>query len=234
MLWKRFGPQYTQLKETSPLNHLIERFGPPDENKLQISEIPELPRTWFIHEDGTGVLQIQRDRFLHNWRKVKDNDKYPSYENVLKYFKEHLQTFREFCEEYRLGTIRSDQLELTYVNHIPLGEGLNNFSELNQVIPDFSWRNDADRFLPSPNIINWRTGFVLPENTGRLHIIVRTALRKTDNQRILYLELTARGMPQASDEDSLWKWYASAHNWIVAGFADITASKMHKIWERKV
>lgn len=38
-------------------------------------------------------------------------------------FREHLLRFQVFLEEEHLGALMPEQYELTYVNHIPQGEG---------------------------------------------------------------------------------------------------------------
>jgi hypothetical protein len=44
------------------------------------SEIYPMPRFWLEAEDGTILMQIQKNAFLFNWRKREAQ--YPHYENV--------------------------------------------------------------------------------------------------------------------------------------------------------
>ena len=232
-LWDHFKPDYSKLKEAAPLPHLVEQYDSPEDRiKLSTTNIPDLPRTWFIHKDDTGVLQVQRDRFLHNWRKVKAADYYPRYHEVIARFREHLATFKGFVDELSLGSLTTDQFELSYINHIPIGDGWNSHGEIGAVLPDFGWRINQGRFLPPAEVFNWRTSFLLPNQTGRLHVTAITASRRSDNRPILFLELSARGMPAQATEDAMWTWFDTAHEWIVKAFADLTGEQMHRIWKR--
>ena len=71
VLWDRFKAQYRTCQEVAPLAPIVERFDESPGVELAISDKPPLPRIWFIHESETGIIQVQRDRFLHNWKKVR-------------------------------------------------------------------------------------------------------------------------------------------------------------------
>lgn len=236
LLWERFKPEYPKCQEAPPLAQTLERFNdqPSPSIDAGFTDKPPLPRVWFLQTQGNGLIQVQRNRFLHNWRKIHPDDEYPHYDTVIEMFCERLSTFTDFINETSLGTINPLQYELTYVNHILDGEGWNSFRELGKVLPDFDWRNDAKRFLPQSQDLNWRTSFDLPEREGRLHVAARSAKRREDNLPILLFELTVRGMPRDSSRDAMWKWFDLAHEWIVCGFADLTSDYMHtNIWRRK-
>ncbi|MFQ5734475.1 MAG: hypothetical protein ACE5KM_21275, partial [Planctomycetaceae bacterium] len=55
-------------------------------SRLEISQIPDLPRVFFEDESGNWLIQIQRDRFLHNWRVSTDESEYPRYPEVSRRF----------------------------------------------------------------------------------------------------------------------------------------------------
>src|ERR1041385_7253995 len=94
LLWEKFRESYPECKEVDPLLPVIEVF---DGKEPQSSfAVPTLPRLWFISKDENGIIQIQRDRFLHNWRKVRPADEYPRYGVVIEKFRNHLVTFRSF------------------------------------------------------------------------------------------------------------------------------------------
>jgi len=232
LLWEKFRHDYPSCQEVAPLVPVIESFEelPPPE-----IEFPEpLPRVWFLHDDGR-IIQVQRDRFLHNWRKLRPTDQYPRYRKVFQLFQSHLATFQEFLKEVEAGPAIPRQYEMTYVNLIQQGEGWEGIADINKVFPDF-WHNGRDRFLPEPDGINWRTSFPLPERVGRLHMHIQSARRRDDIRRLLRFEITARGF-SITDNGSLSKrqdWFELAHEWIVRGFADYTGSLIQKeIWRLK-
>ncbi len=241
LFWDRIASEYPTSEERAPLTPTIEGFEPAPSAKFQISEVPPLPRVWFIHKSENGIVQMQRDSFLHNWRKVKDGDEYPRYSSVIGQYRELLAAFEEFLKEHGIGPINPIQQELTYVNHIPIGQGWNDISDIGNVFPDHPWNTHvgrslptpAERFLPTPESVNWRTSFVLPEQIGRLHISIRTATRRTDGQQTILFEINARGINKDKSEKALWEWYDLAHEWIVMSFTDLTSDYMHKeIWHR--
>lgn len=233
VLWDTFKPEYSDCSEAPMLVPSIERFGK-TETSVEFEDLPTLPRTWFVQKEGNGIIQVQRDRFIINWRKIKPDDKYPRYHNVIDKFRKYLSIFRTFLEENKIGLIEPLQYELTYVNHIPMGEGWEKTSDIGKIFNDFSWKNDSNRILSNPEIINWRTSFVLPEKAGRLHITIRNAFRRSDNKPLILLEITARGIYKDISTEAMWRWFDLARQWIVRGFSDITSDEIqNNIWRRE-
>jgi uncharacterized protein (TIGR04255 family) len=234
MLWERFKPEYPGCQELAPIAPTIERFGELAQAELQLSDIPPLPRIWFLHDNNNEIIQVQRDRFLYNWRKTEPEDEYPRYRSVIRKFQTHLSKFQTFLGEIDLGTITPVQYELTYVNHIPQGDGWDEFSDIGKVFPDCTWQGRRSRFLPFPEGINWRTSFTLPNFAGRLHVRIQKGIRRKDGHPLLLFELTGRGIGSHTSLDEMWTWFDLAHEWIVHGFADLTAPQIQKsVWRRK-
>lgn len=233
LLWEKFKPSYPNCQEVAPLLLQVEGFGPTAQEP-QLLEVPPLPRIWFIDEKGNKLIQVQRDRFLHNWKKVEPTDEYPRYPTVSKIFRERLAEFQAFLTENNLGTIEPVQYELTYINHIPKGEGWETLRDIGKLFPDFSWDFHRKRFVPEPEAINWRTAFELPEQSGRLHVSIRSANRLTDSRPLLLLELTARGIEKDRSLDAMGFWFDTARTWIVKSFADMTNDQLQRdFWRRK-
>jgi uncharacterized protein (TIGR04255 family) len=232
LLWEKFRPEYPNCQEVPPLMPTIESFEEFPPAEIEIPEIP-LPRVWFLHDDGR-IIQVQRDRFLHNWRKFRSTDEYPRYRKVFHMFQMHLSTFQEFLNELRLGTVTPRQYEMTYVNLIPQGEGWETTSDVHKVFPDFCWQGEKERFLPAPDGINWRTSFPLPNRAGRLHMHIQTARRRDDKRRLFRFEITARGIGTDTSSNAMQAWFDLAHEWIVRGFADSTGPQIQRdVWRRK-
>jgi uncharacterized protein (TIGR04255 family) len=235
LLADKFRTEYPVVKEVLPLAPVLESFGDaPAREMASFDHIFGLTRYWFETTDGNGLIQVQKDRLLHNWRKEKDTDHYPHYDYVIGKFRSCLEVFEGFLDEKNLGKLELTQFELTYVNHIPSGEGWETFDDLGNVFRDFFRRGDKARFLPHPEAISWQTSFRLPEQTGRLHVSTRLGKRKKDEVPVILLELTARGVSPDDKRVSMWTWFDMAHEWIVCGFADLTAEAIQKnVWRRK-
>jgi hypothetical protein len=145
-------------------------------------------------------------------------------------FKDKLDGFETFLSENEFEKLQIVQYEMTYINHIWMGEEWNNLSEIGKVFPDFSFRAPKGRFLPEPETINWRTSFLLPHKAGRLHLTIRNGKRRSDDKHMIIMDITVRGF----NEGGMEKWFDIAREWIVRGFADLTGKDIQtKVWRRK-
>jgi uncharacterized protein (TIGR04255 family) len=234
LLWQKYMPEFATCEEHSVFGAPIESLDGDPKLRLKIEDKPPLPRVWYVHAAGNAVIQVQRNCFLHNWRKAKDTDEYPRFAAVIRQFRKHLGAFEAFLNENNLGSLAPTQCELTYINHIPNGKGWENISDVGNLFPDFAWKGKGERFLPEPDGINWRTSFILPDRVGRLHATIRRARRTKDGRELILLELCARGFPKSWNGEAMWLWYELAHEWIVRGFADITSQQIQSdVWKRK-
>ena len=237
LFWNRIRDRYPTSSEMPELAPVIEQFGKApvaQHPTLELSSTPPWPRMFFINSDSNWLIQLQRDRFLHNWRKVGQDDVYPHYPTIFKTFWDAWIEFKTFCEDERFVPPKVTQCEITYINHILAGQGWNSLDDIGQVFPDITWRAKRG-FLPPPESAAWRFGFVLPGAQGRLHASVRHAIRVMDERPVLLCELTARGMPTSPDDTATQQWFNLGREWIVRGFADLVADGLQReIWRRKV
>ncbi len=234
LYWAKIRDEYPQQELRPPLSPAIEQFESnlwketrPKVEFLPMSEV----RCWFVRTDGTRLLQVQRDNFLQNWRKIQDSDVYPHYANLKPQFFKEWQTFCNFLEEEKIEIPVVDQCEVTYINHIDMGQGWKSYNELSKVLACWSGQCSGD-FLPDPESININSRYLLPDKIGRLHISLQPAIRRRDAKEILRLSLTVRGKPESSNWDHISKWLDLGHEWIVRGFTDITTKQMHDLWGR--
>lgn len=236
LFWEKIRDEYPTIEEMAPLPPVIESVSTSTvrQPNFKLLDTPPLPRLFFLRKDRNWLMQLQRDRFLHNWRKENDTDVYPHYPNVYGTFWKAWERFLAFLADENIALPTINQLEITYINHIPAGQGWENLSDLAKIFVDIGWAK-ADRFLPSPESIGVRLSFVLPESRGRLHISLKHAIRVSDNQPVLLCELTARGMPASNNDTAIKEWFDLGREWIVRGFTDITASIIqNELWGRKV
>ena len=234
ILWERLGRKaYPECKEMPPLPPVVERFdvASSQTERLTFEELthPPLPRLFFINASKNHLIQVQQDRLHQNWRRLKSDEKYPRYATLYPKFVESWKLFSSFVNELNLGPLEPNQYELTYVNHIPRGQGWVNLSDVENVFRDFQCKV-RDRFLPEPENLAWRKIYRLPNDSGRLHASLRLAVSRESKDRIMILDLTARGfIPNKMDS-----WFDTAHEWIVKGFADLTGpSIQNSIWKKK-
>jgi uncharacterized protein (TIGR04255 family) len=230
LLWERYKPDFATCKQQPPLAIQLETpEGTLTEAQVIFDEAP-LPRVWFEETSGNGLIQVQRDRFHYNWRRVNSDDEYPHFDKVFGLFTEKLETFQRFVREIGCGELSIKQYELTYVNQILLGEGWHSVADIGDVFCDFSWKQDKDRM--QPEALNWRVTFPLPVGMGRLHAAVRSAVRNSDKKQILLFDLTARGGTEDRAVEKMQSWFVGSHNAIVRAFVEMTTQRIQKeLWK---
>lgn len=240
LLWAEFRSRFPVTQEHAPLDPVIERFGIPrtgaPDVRLQMLASPPAPRLWFVNSTGTELIQVQKDRFIHNWRKVGEGDTYPRFEPIRDTFRSELEAFRTFLAREQSGDLLVNQCEVTYVNHLVAGNGWTTHGELGRVLTVFRGEY-SDNNLPEPEDVRLGMRYVLKdernESIGRLHISVQPVFRRSDNQPMLMLTLTARSRPSGDQLDDAMRCLDSGRDAIVRAFASVTTTEMHKIWGRK-
>ena len=238
--WERIRREYPDIEDQPPVMLERELFG--EEKGQRRAEIfpfhPSQPpvRCWFVSESKSRLIQVQIDRFIHNWRKHPDNatEKYPHYEEVIRpEFEIEWSRFCHFLKEESIGEPQVQQCEVRYINHIELSEGWQTY--LNVVRSLDSWPgSEVNGFLPTPEDLQATISYLMPNNKGRLRIIVEPGIRNLDAKPVLQLSLVARGRPASSMTADILEWFDLGREWIVRGFTDFTTEKMHTIWHRRV
>ncbi len=225
LLWEKFRQEYPVTVHAIPIA---------TDTSLLVDEttgVP-LPRIWFISKADNELVQFQLDRFYYNWRHRGDD--YPRYPSIIEKFEKAKRQLDAFTDELQLGTIKTVECELTYINHIPKGQGWESIDDLPKVVRDFTWQKQKHSFLPAPTNVGWQTGFPLPGGKGRLNIKLNQAARKVDGVPVLILELAAKGIGEDIAGRAMRDWFDLAHEWIVRGFTDITTKEIQEtIWKRE-
>lgn len=231
-LWNRYKfDGYCGAMDEPILVPQSESFGM--ESPSDSQPLPFPPRVWFHKGDGTAIVQVQRDRFLHNWKKSSTHTKYPKYHHIKSLSNERLDTFQSCLDENEIGRIQPTQYKITYVNHIAQVKGWETVEDIGDILPSFQWRSPSNKFLPIPSNMMIQLSFDLPMALARLHAVARVAYRKSDHKLMLPLELTLQGMPNDPSSHEMWDWFDTASEWIVRGFSDLTHDEIQtKIWGR--
>lgn len=222
ILWSKFRQEYPNIQHANPI------FSSPLEDLA--TGLP-LPRIWFINEQDDQLIQFQFDRFYYNWRRRNDN--YPRYPHVITKFKQTLDLINAFFDENGFGQVLPLEMELSYINHIPQGEGWEKFEDIQNLFTDFKWESRTGRFLPNPIKIKWTAIFQFPDEKGLLTVNIKEAKRMSDKVPLIVFELIAKKTCETTiKQDEIYSWYDLAHEWIVRGFTDLTSPKVQKdVWE---
>lgn len=224
--------EYPILEDRAPLSEIFEGpQGIQSKPGIELFNMPPLRRVFLIHIDGNYLIQVQPTRFHHNWRKLREEDEYPHFNSAKERFLKHWGTFQRFVGDNKLGEIRLNQYEVTYINHVVELEGAFP-AAIEEYAPLFSWSSaHSTGFLPSPGGLTTELRFPLPKQRGVLHVTFKHGKRAIDKKDVLILDLTARGTAKPDGSD-MEEWFALAHEWIVRGFTDLTSAAAHKRWRR--
>ena len=225
-LWQRLGPNFTSTED-----HPV-WFNPTSEEAVTDYSIPPLlPRVWFVHTDETELIQMQLNRFVYNWRKRGNDDKYPGYPIVMGNFEKYLSCFKDFLSDQQLGDFTPRRYELAYVNHILENEGWETLRDFEKVLPNFIAYKGQNTFPPNISEIHWKMGFRLPDDSGQLQLLIRNARRIADDRPLLRIQFRAiRNQPHPE----MRKWFDSAHDVIRDIFSNLASHEIQeKYWGRK-
>jgi uncharacterized protein (TIGR04255 family) len=233
IFWNKIRKEYPHSEFRPPLGQTKEEFGKfPKSSDLGFELVTEPSiRCWFVHADRNQLIQIQKDRFIYNWKKASDEEEYPRYERIKERCLFEWNRFLEFLEEEKLGKPAANQCEVTYVNHIDYEKGWKTFGELSKLISPWSG-SYSGTFLPMPETVGLNVSYLLRENQGRLYISMQSVIRARDAKEVLQLSLTARGAPASSTTDDIFRWLDVGHEWVVEGFTDFTTPAFHQRWGR--
>ena len=124
-VWSLFRKDFPSVQEMAPLPPTFETFGLPQGGRrgpqINLKSMPEHSRYWFIAPSEEEVLQFQQDRLLHNWRKVGDKtNEYPRFETLIEKFEKELQTLEAYFASLAPQSLKINQCEITYTNHIEI------------------------------------------------------------------------------------------------------------------
>lgn len=215
---KTFPKRPIELEPLGTLFELVELQGGRRPAPGSVLANEPLPGSRYLLEnvDGTQLVQVQRDRFVCNWRRHAPNHAYPRFDALYGFFKTQHAELKRFIEEELAAQLTPRHYELVYVNHIPL----NAASELGLLLPDAAWRT-TPRWLAAPEAVDTALTFAMPEKAGRLRVRAQTAEILQTKQSVVVLELTARGFLDERD-----RWFNLAHEWIVRAFADLLSPEL--------
>lgn len=199
---------------------------------IQIFQVNQLPpiRYWFRNESGTHLIQLQNDRLVHNWRRIKPDDPYPHYADLKPRFE---ALFTEFSAELGDDPWPNGEfmVEVTYLNPVEIGDGASQVARLSQLIAP--WHEDfSDSFLDTPTRTALSMQYELTEEQelvdGILNITVNEARRDRDAHDVLLLQVNCRG--KVSSTATLSSALDVAHEWVIRSFKSVTTSEMHRAW----
>jgi uncharacterized protein (TIGR04255 family) len=241
LVWEVFRDRFGEIEERPPVDPAFETF--PEKGagaamalaQFQLISGVQTPRVLFMSGKKTELLQVQRDRFMHNWRKVEDADVYPRFEKLLATFLACYGEFDALVKREGLGTIVPNQCEITYVNQILLPPGETPVAAFERIFGNLRVTIDLED-LGKPEDARFMIRYVMRDRNrkpnGRLLITADPGLR-ADGTNIVRLTLVARGQPVTADTEGISEFLSLGRRLIVRSFTNLTSKRMHEIWERR-
>ena len=234
-IWQEFKQdRFVDIAEHPPVIPAVEKFpNPTKKTELRIN-VPDLPRLWFIHEDDSQIIQVQRDRFTFNWRKTESHQKYPGFSVILERFETFYNRFCEIVTNLEVGPVTSSQYELTYIDQLFQGEGWDTLDSIGKIYNLFVDSQPSDSFWSGAESMILRTSFPVADLNGRLHLTISNRIKKVGGQQTLQTEFTLRGFQENTAHDTMISWFKSAHGGIRKKFVSIfTEDIQTQVWRRQ-
>jgi len=240
VVWSEFKDEFPIVEEHPYLPPTFETFGAPaafviPSMNFQIELRPEMLRVHFLNQQKTELLQVQRDRFLHNWRKVGSGDNYPRFERMIETFESGLRKFTDVIDRERLGPVLPNQCEVSYFNQIPIPDGETIWSQLALTFPDCAG-NAAIEGLGAPEDGRFALRYIVPavdgSALGRVAIAAQPA-RRADGVTIIQFTLTARGKPATADMKGVLEFLKNGRLLLNRAFKKLTSAEMQKRWGKR-
>jgi hypothetical protein len=231
LLWSLYRQEYPQLEEHPPIETPEEQFeqGVGQLFEVKLMGSPPVPRQWFISADGCRLIQVQQDRFLHNWRRNTPDAEYPRYESLRESFEHRYGEFIRFIEKESLGTANIRQAEVSYINPLAQGNGWDQQGQLERVVRMWTPSYGPGLECP-PEDVRFVQRHLISDHQGpyaRLYVSIEPVVSGA-----LVLNLTVRGRPRGGTLPAAMDFFDMARERIVRAFAAVTTDEMHRVWGR--
>lgn len=226
LFWDRIREEYPTFEVRPAIS------GPASDEEAEGAGLPAPPlRCWFLEEGRSRLLQVQHNRFLHNWRKVGKDSTYPRYEPTIRpAFRREWDRLVRFLSDAGLASPNLVAAEVTYVNQFEKGREWQEPEDLPKILRFV--RSIDSRFFSSMRSMRSSIRFEAPELNGTVEVELSHAVRNSDMKEVFQLNVSAKGRPADSSAESLMQWMDRGRAHVVKGFVELTTPEAHEIWER--
>jgi len=236
--WFSLKDQYETVKIAPAINIPTENYAGkswlPPSIELSFTDEPDC-RLQMASHNGEWLCQIQKDRFVINWRK-RDGD-YPRYDETLRRFLMGWNQWNSFVVGLKFEPLNVLSWEIAYVNRVPRGPLWTTPSDWPKIFPGL-WGGEF--VSPDDGVLKGIHGqwvWESVEQKARLYVEPKPAQSSGKIQEdYLHLYLTARGLVDSESGNDLQKMLEAGinygHDWIVSTFDRIASDTAKQHWER--
>jgi uncharacterized protein (TIGR04255 family) len=186
-------------------------------------------RTWLVTEDDIGLIQIQDNQFIRNWRRRESE--YPHLDEQIDEFWSAWGEFCQLLSDERFEQPRIRQLEVSYFNWISP--------------PESTWFSLSEALvldIPSlgrePGRLRLATSYLDHDEQGtpqaRFQVEIQPALKDEGGLPVAgyRLVLSYKAPEPTTDRESLNALIRRGREVIVLSFVELTTTEAHRHWGR--
>ncbi|MCA3556109.1 TIGR04255 family protein [Aestuariivirga sp.] len=228
LFWERIKAPYAVAQEHPRLGPIDEVFGTNQMSTIQFHAGFSGNRHWFLTNDGSSLVQLQKDRLALNWRRLTTNDVYPRFEALSQEFDRLFELLDGFFVELHMDQCEVNMCEVTYINQWFFESG-EKFSDAVRDWLTLAPSHSASLEMETASIAA-RYLVSLDGGTpiGRLYVNVSPISSNTGAQGV-NLEITCRVRPTAAERQHV-HGLALAHEKAVTTFQEITSDEAQQKW----
>jgi uncharacterized protein (TIGR04255 family) len=224
LFWDKIRDQFPKISQQSP----IVGQGEATDELLSAGsdEIYPLPRFWFVQDDESMLLQLQRNAFLLNWRKREKV--YPHFESIKQDFDRLYGLFSDFVDQQLKISLIVEMRELTYTNLVKAGPHWSGPDDIPSIIPSFRAPGVGNK-SPLAAVLQTTTWEIAKDM--RLAVKIQSGTEIKTQLSVLLFELSAKGSPAAETKTEIDRWYDRAHECTGKAFISMTSDKIrNNVW----
>lgn len=222
--YSRVKNSFPHMEINPPLSLVFDKLSTTS-SKDSERKPPFFKRYFFIDENKSKLIQLQEGRYLFNWRKVEgENVIYPTFNNVYKEFYENWKILEDVFKSNQIN-YAVNQLELTYIDHIDIGEFNAEVAKIDDI---FIFFNNISQ-LTKIDTLNINLSIPLKELSGHINLKLDTAIRKQDQKGVIVFDSTVRGMMN-KEVKAIDDWFLKAHDQAIRLFVELLTDKAKQKW----
>ena len=214
LFWEKIRNEYPVVRQQPPVGIIG--------SEVSANEPFPMPRYWFIADDETNLIQIQKNAFIFNWR--RRDEEYPRFHrNIKPTFDKYYGLFSEFIRtELNIADPTIGFCELNYVNALERCEFWSGPQETSTIISSFSILAPNINFSDSPDF-NCNYAYKIT-NDLQLNINIRSGVTaQQQDVPVLIFEIKASGRVGQITKPGTDEWFERAHDVIIECFVGMTS-----------